>query len=791
MNKKQYQLIDWAKIEGIVYADCAHPFSVLGLRTENKEKMIQAFLPFAEKVYVVFDSNKKVEMEKIDEEGFFCLFPNKTLFSSYSFEVERKDGSSVKFGDPYAFRPVLDKKAFSEFAKGNNAESYSILGAKRTKVDTTEGYLYTVWAPNALRVSLVGEFNFWDGRVLPMEKDEELGVFYLFIPGLDIDKRYAFEILGKGGSTLVRNDPYSLDMESGVSVVGDLPAEKVKPLKKDKAPSLVDEAFNILEVDLMNYSKETVRLKEFGDSLIANAKKLNYSHIQLLPIQDRVADSRNYYHVLGMFSMDNKVGHKNDLIQFVKNCHEAGLGVILDLNLAYFSNVPNGMDNFDGTHLYEHADERQGYRSADNAFLYQYGNPFVKSYLKSIINYWLTFFGFDGIHFSNIAGMLYLDYKKNDGEWLPNIYGGKENLEAIDFIKELNAFIKKNHPSVLKIAEVDCVFDKVTNLNSKDSLGFDYMWNIGFADSMEDYLRLDPSYRSGAYDKLTNHVGYAFSERFILPLSHRECNENAMWLLENLPGTISDHFDNARAAIAYGMFYPGKKLTFANVSSQKSEEMDCFIASINEFYASQSVLCATDTVKDSIEWINTYSSDINTVVFIRKNKGKNGEFIVVVSNFSNSVLNEFTMGVPAPGKYKEIFNTDSSEFGGKGNNIKSFIVTEEREYDGFDQAITIKVPAMSTLVLSYKPFTESELKQIAIKKRKALEKYVSEEIKKLEENRQITITKIKSDEANAIEEYKKTAERLIEEAKKEAKERLNDTNKEADQKIKELQKLLK
>ena len=790
ITKKQYQLIDWSEIEGIVYADCDHPYSVLGLHTVKKEKMIQAFFPNAQKADVVFDSGKTTEMELLDEAGFFAVFVTKNEFKSYHFSVLTKDGEKETYQDPYAYSlPAFigsadDRKQY---------ELYNVLGANSASVDSTKGVLFSVYAPYAQRVSLVGTFNHWDGRMYPMQKLEN-GIFRIFMPEFQSGCEYGYEIFTKEGICHVKNDPFAKKMHNKKSIWVEEKTDRVSPLKEAKASNYNKAALNILEVDPAGIISDKKTFREGLNELLSFAKEMNYSKIQFLPFQCRMGNENDYGFQSGLFALDDRYGSINDMIQFVKECHACHIGVYMELNLSYFANVNEGPDFFDGTHLFEHADPKRGYNRYLNAYLYRYSSDFVRNYLKSFVHYWITTLGLDGVHFSNIAPMLYLDYQKTEGDYILNEYGGKENTEGIEFIRDLNAFLTQTHPYTVKSAEVDCVWKNVTTMNA-DSLGFDFMWNTGFADEIDEFISLDPSLRPSHYHNLISHLSYAHNEHFILPFSHRE--RKVFYTkdsLELLPGTICDRFDNARIAMCYSCFYPGKKLSFYDWVKSKTPEYDRFVKELNEFYVKEPLLYQFDFNSDNFAWIQSYDYQNSTIAFIRKGKAKADGFLVFVINFSNKANDAFTLGVPQSGKYMEIFNSDAKRFGGKNVLNPDLLYSDEKEYDGFDYRITIKLPAMSAVVFSHTDYTQKELEEIEIKKRLELEKYVSAEKKNieeemnkriqfLEEQRVLRIEEASKTERNRIENAKKEEEQKISDAKQEAKRKISDANKEAEQRI--------
>ncbi len=812
MTNKLYKLMDWAAIEAIVYSEEDNPHKILGIHSVSGGKLVQVFYPEAIEA-VLHTKGKDYPMEQADEEGFYAvLIPKNTSTDNYSFTVTMEDGTKHDFYDPYGFEPVIDKKDAEKFNKGINYEIYHLLGAHPYVIDGIHGVLFAVWAPNAMRVSVVGDFNHWDGRVHQMRRLWDSGIFELFIPMANIGDNYKFEIKAKGGLTFLKADPYAFYSQKrpeNASVVYDLAGfswnddkwmEQRKEVNSHKTP------MSILEVHLGSFAKpddgrDFYNYRELAPMIASYVKEMGYTHIELMPIMEHPFDASWGYQVIGYYSPTSRYGTPDDFRFFMNYLHQNGIGVILDWVPAHFPRDTHGLSNFDGTCLYEHEDPRQGFHPHWGTLIYNYGRPEVKNYLISNVLYWAKEFHADGIRMDAVASMLYLDYGKNDGEWIANMYGGKENLEAMEFLKHLNSIMKKMEPSVLMIAEESTAWPNVTGEIKKDGLGFDYKWNMGWMNDFLDYMRCDPLFRAGRHGELTFSMIYAYSEKFVLVLSHDEVVHGKASLIGKMPGEVPEKFANLRAAYGFMMMHPGKKLLFMGQdigefnewNEERSVEWELlqyddhkklkgYVAELNKFYKEHPALYELDEKAEGFEWINNISADENVVIFLRKT-GKEKETLLVACNFSGVDREDYKIGVPFAGKYKEIFNSDAKKFGGSGFANTKILVSKDDECDEREESIRIKLPAFSVTVFSYMPFTAKE--KAEIEKKKELERQ-----RRLEEERLRKAVEAENVAKAAAEEAKvraREAERMAKEALKRAEEE-SQYAKELAEKAKELEK---
>lgn len=819
MTNKLYKLMDWAAIEAIVYSEEDNPHRILGIHTVPGGKLAQVFYPEATEA-VLHTKNKDYPMEQADEEGFYAvLIPRNTSTENYSFTVTMEDGRKYDFYDPYGFEPVIDKKDAEKFNQGIHYEIYHLLGAHPYVIDGVHGVLFAVWAPNAMRVSVVGDFNHWDGRIHQMRRLWDSGIFELFIPMANIGDNYKFEIKAKGGLTFLKSDPYAFYSQKrpeNASIVYDLTGfswsddewiKQRKELDIHKAP------MSILEVHLGSFAKpddgrDFYNYRELAPRIASYVKEMGYTHIELMPVMEHPFDASWGYQVIGYYSPTSRYGTPDDFRFFMNYLHENGIGVILDWVPAHFPRDTHGLSNFDGTCLYEHGDPRQGFHPHWGTLIYNYGRPEVKNYLIANVLYWAKEFHADGIRMDAVASMLYLDYGKNDGEWVANMYGGKENLEAMEFLKHLNSIMKKMEPSVLLIAEESTAWPGVTGDVKKDGLGFDYKWNMGWMNDFLDYMRCDPLFRAGRHGELTFSMIYAYSEKFVLVLSHDEVVHGKASLIGKMPGEIPEKFANLRAAYGFMMMHPGKKLLFMGqdigefnewnegrsiewdlLQYDDHKKLNGYVAELNKFYKEHPALYELDEKAEGFEWINNISADENMLVFLRKT-GKEKETLLIVCNFSGVSRADHKIGVPYAGKYKEIFNSDARKFGGSGFTNPKAVASREDECDEREESVRVKSAAFSISVFSYTPFTAKE--KAEIEEQKELERQ-----RKIEEER---LRKAKEEEAIAKEAAKealekaKEADRMAKEAEQAAKEALKRAEdearyaKELEKKAKELEK---
>lgn len=739
MTNKLYNLMNWPKIEEIIYSECDNPHELLGPHKAGRQTLIQAYFPGAKKASVELEeTGETFQMELADEDGFFAvLLPyRENELSAYHYLVEDGEGKESIRGEAYRFQPVITGKDTDRFKNGIHYTVYEKLGAHPMTLDGVKGVYFAVWAPSVLRVSVVGDFNGWDGRVHQMRRLWDSGIFELFIPDAKVGDNYKFEMKVKGGLVYLKSDPYGNAAQlrpDTASVIADLNGftwedekflEERSRFQTGNAPMSVYEMY-LGSITWGGEEGSYANYREIAARLIPYIKEMGYTHVELMPVMEHPFDGSWGYQVIGYYAPTARYGSPEDFMYFVNELHKAGIGVILDWVPAHFPRDVYGLSNFDGTCLYEHFDPRQGSHPHWGTLIYNYGRPEVSNYLIANALFWVEKFHADGIRMDAVASMLYLDYGRKDGEWVANMYGGKENLEAIELIKHLNSIMKKRNPGVLTIAEESTAFPRITGELDQEGLGFDLKWNMGFMNDYLDYIKYDPYFRSYHHGELTFSMVYAYSEKFMLVFSHDEVVHGKASLIGKMPGDRAQKFANLRLTYSYMMTHPGKKLLFMGQDLGEFDEWNenrcvqwelaevpehrgiaALVKDLNHLYRTMPELHALDTVPEGFEWVNHISADDCYLSYLRKGEGKD-EMLLVVANFSG-VEKEITTGVPGAGKYKEIFNSDHERYGGSGIVNGRVKRAKEVEWDDKPFSVTVKMAPLSLSILKYIPLEETE-----------------------------------------------------------------------------------
>lgn len=731
MEKRLYDMMQWGRIEGVVYAEEDKPYEFLGPHKTEEGILVQAFFPDARELYVVC-GNKEYPMECADETGFFAgLLPEKEPLTYHYRIVYEK--SEVTAEDPYRFAPTISEDEMELFSKGIHYTVYRMLGAHPMTVDGVEGVRFAVWAPNAVRVSVVGDFNFWDGRRNQMHRHAKYGIFELFIPGIKQGEKYKYELKGKGDLPVLKADPYAFAAQKRpetASVVfdsSDFLWEDEAWRKRQRTENDKEKPMSVYEMHLGSFKKPSeedgsfYNYRELAVMVADYVKEMGYTHIELLPVMEHPFDGSWGYQVTGYYAPTARYGTPEDFKYFVNYMHEQGIGVILDWVPAHFPRDTFGLAEFDGTCLYEHKDPRQGSHPHWGTLIFNYGRPQVSNFLIANALYWAEEFHADGIRIDAVASMLYLDYGKQDGGWVANQYGGNENLEAIELFKHLNSVMKKRNPGVVMIAEESTAWPMVTGDVEKGSLGFDYKWNMGWMNDFTNYMKTDPLFRKGNQGALTFSIMYAYSENFMLVLSHDEVVHGKGSMIQKMPGEYEQRFANLRAAYAYMMMHPGKKLLFmgqdfgqfAEWNEAKSLEwelverydshrkLQAYYKALNHFYTSHPELYEADYLPEGFEWIDCMDAEHSIVTFLRRSK-KSRQQLLVVCSFTPVTQSNYRVGVPFAGEFQEIFNSNAAEFGGTGEGNFRGKRSKPVNWNNRDNSIEITIPGLSVLAFSCK-----------------------------------------------------------------------------------------
>ena len=750
MEKILYDLMDWAGIEELVYSEASDPGRLLGEHVIKEGLLIQAFLPNAAKVSVKI-GEESFPMEMADENGFFAvLLEDRLELVPYHFLVTYEDGDSEEIVDPYSYQfyTAFTEEEVKKFGAGIYYDSYQKFGAHPTVEAGISGVHFAVWAPDAMRVSVVGDFNFWDGRRHQMKKRGPSGIYEIFIPGLKPGAIYKYEIKTKAGDPMLKADPYANFSElrpNTASVIWDMTDYQWNDgewIEKRKAAKdrLKDSPMSIYEVHLGSWMQKTVAQDENGDDingsqfynyreiaekLAAYVKEMGYTHVELLPVMEHPLDESWGYQVTGYYAPTSRFGTPDDFKAFMDYMHKEGIGVILDWVPAHFPRDAHGLAAFDGTCLYEHKDPRRGSHPHWGTLIYNYGRPQVSNFLISNALYWAREFHADGIRMDAVASMLYLDYGKNAGEWIANMYGGNENLEAVEFLKHLNSIFARDTEGAVLIAEESTAWPKVSGDENDGGLGFDFKWNMGWMNDFLDYMQCDPYFRHDHYGELTFSMLYTYSEKFVLVFSHDEVVHGKGSMAGKMPGdTQEKKFANLRTAYGFMMGHPGKKLLFMGQDFGQMDEwnekeslewgllkydihsqMKDYVKALNHLYRTQPALYKMDYEPEGFEWINCTYNDENIVIFERKTD-KPEETLLFVCNFVPVEHEKFCLGVPFAGKYKEILNSDAKQFGGSGMVNPRVKMSKKEEWDARENSIVINLAPMSVAVFSCTPYEE-------------------------------------------------------------------------------------
>ncbi|CDA69558.1 1 4-alpha-glucan branching enzyme GlgB 1 [Clostridium sp. CAG:510] len=731
MTKKLYKMMNWPVIEEIIYSESQDPHATLGPHVQGNGTLIQAFFPGAQKVTLQLTKDMaEKEMELADDDGFFAVWLPVKNVGAYRYIVSYENGSVETMQDAYRHECLITAEDEEKFAMGVHYTVYEKLGAHPLNLDGEDGVYFAVWAPNALRVSTVGDFNHWDGRVHQMRKLPS-GIFEIFIPGVKAGDNYKYEIKLKTGLTYLKADPYGNAAQlrpETASVVADLRNFKWEDkefIKKRKAFQKENAPISVYELYLGSFlapkdDEEYANYREIADKLIPYVKEMGYTHVELMPVMEHPLDASWGYQVIGYYAPTARYGTPEDFMYFVNELHKAGIGVILDWVPAHFPRDIYGLSSFDGTCLYENPDEQRRSHPHWGTLVFDYGRPEVSNYLIANALFWVEKFHADGIRMDAVASMLYLDYGRNPGEWTANIYGGNENLEAVELIKHLNSMMGKRNPGVLRIAEESTAWPMVTGSLEDGGLGFDLKWNMGWMNDYLDYIKYDPYFRSHHHSELTFSMIYAYSEKFMLVFSHDEAVHGKSSMLGKMPGEREQKFANLRLTYAYMFTHPGRKLLFMGQDIGEFSEwnemrqtewellkypdhkgMAALVKKLNELYTTKPALYEWDDKPEGFAWINSINSTENLLTFLRKTRKKES-LLVVAANFSG-VEKQVKIGVPYEGSYKEILNTDAEEFGGSGMINKRAKRAVKKEWDDRPYSVSITLAPLSVSILEFRP----------------------------------------------------------------------------------------
>lgn len=714
MDEKLYKYMDWPRIEAVVYGEEVSPKDVMGPRITKDGVLIQGFFPEAKSAKVIA-GKKEYQMEMEDEAGYFAVLLPAKRIPKYSFLVQWEDYEK-QWTDPYQYSGQMLPEEEKAFCAGVYYESYKKLGAHLMTVDGVEGTYFAVWAPNAQRVSVVGDFNNWDGRFLMMHRMPMSGIFELFVPDIKAGTLYKYEIKEKSGKISLKADPYGFGAEKPkdcASVVTDLSGFSWDDGEWMEARKKYDDRkqpISIYETDITKW--------ESGEELAEFMKETGYTHVEFKPVMEYLEESTGGYSTSSYYAPTSRFGTPEKFQKAVNLLHQAEVGVILDWTPAQFPRFEGGLEKFDGTPLYEIPDESASVHPMWGTMLYNYGSPMVRDFLIGNACFWTEVYHVDGFRMDDVDAMLYLDYGRNMGEWQPNLYGTNENLYAVEFLKHLNSIVKKRNPGVLLIAQEDGLWPELTDSVENDHLGFDYKWSGGWTRDFLEYLASEPENRKRSHDQLTLSTLYAYSEHYILTLGSRDVGtlddfRKRIWGDENQKEA------EIRAAYGYMTLHPGCKMSAPDKDMPKA--LKEYIRDLNTLYKEQPALWKKDDDYEGLEWIQLMKYEENVLTFLRKTENPS-ETLLAVCNFAADTYENYQVGVPYAGKYKEIFNSDLKKYGGNGVGNPRVKTAKSQEWDERPYSIKMKIPALGILVFSVTP--QEETKKAS--GRKVSEKRVSE-----------------------------------------------------------------
>ncbi len=731
-----------SEVEEIVSGKHSDPFHILGPHWMERDGhpllAIRAFRPGASGLEVVWSaSGQAYGAERIHPDGAFeAIVPlggsgveawHAIEPAAYRLRFHFADGSRFETYDPYAFPPALNEYDLYLIGEGTHYENYEKLGAHVREIAGARGVLFGVWAPNARRVSVVGDFNRWDGRTHPMRSRGLTGVWEIFLPGLDEGSLYKFEILSRVGEEHlgVKSDPYGFAAElrpKSASVVCNIDGYQWNDsawIAGRETRDWLHAPMSIYEVHVGSWRRTPdgrwLTYRELANQLIPYVKELGYTHIELMPIMEHPLDASWGYQTVGYYAVTSRYGTPTDFMYFVDRCHQEGIAVILDWTPAHFPRDGHGLSFFDGTHLYEHEDPRRGAHPDWGTLVFNYGRNEVQNFLLSNALFWIEKYHVDGLRVDAVASMLYLDYSRREGEWIPNIHGGRENLEAIAFLRRLSEVLHTRRPGALMIAEESTSWPAVSRPTYIGGLGFDLKWNMGWMNDTLRYMTLDPVHRQYHHNELTFSMLYAFHENFILPISHDEVVHGKRALLEKMPGNDWQKFANVRLFLGYLHAHPGKKLLFMGSelaqrgefweegtvewgleSSPPHRGIQRLTSDLNRLHVRERALHEVDFEWAGFEWLDPNDQAASVLTFLRRAKDPEN-FIVAVCNFTPVTRLAYRVGVPRPGYYREILNTDSRYYGGSDVGNDGGVNAQPIPWNDRPYSIQLRLPPLAVM----------------------------------------------------------------------------------------------
>ncbi|MDQ6993120.1 MAG: 1,4-alpha-glucan branching protein GlgB [Mariprofundus sp.] len=712
----------WAVLE----ARSHDPFAFLGRHTSATGVIIRAFKPRAEKMWLLPQSGRAVAMKRVLGTDFFTIARDSDA-GDYRFRIENKEGDKWEEEDVYRFAPTLGEMDLHLIGEGNHFEKYRIMGAHVREYEGVSGVGFAVWAPSASRVSVVGNFNHWDGREHQMRVRGSSGVWEIFIPGLCEEETYKFELRSQQGEVFEKTDPYAQQMElrpATASVVHNCKAytwSDAAWVDNRAVHQAADKPMSIYEVHLGSWRRpegdtsEYLNYRELAHELVKYCLWMGYTHLELMPVTEHPFDGSWGYQTVGYFAPTSRFGSPDEFRYFIDYCHQSGIGVFLDWVPAHFPKDAHGLARFDGTPLYEHEDPRLGEHKDWGTYIFNFGRNEVRNFLIASALFWLDEYHLDGLRVDAVASMLYLDYSREEGEWTPNKFGGRENLEAVEFIKQFNCLVHERFPGAVTMAEESTSWPMVSRPTYLGGLGFTMKWNMGWMNDTLSYFENEPVHRSYHHHELTFSMVYAFTENFILPFSHDEVVHGKGSMPQKMPGDDWQKFANLRLLYGFMYAHPGKKLQFNGMEFGQWPEWDfdkelswdqtnfmphqglqLMMRDMNHLYKDQPALHEVDFEGGGFEWIDCNDAEQSVLSFERRDK--NGGIVIVVLNLTPVVRRDYRLGVPLPGAYSEIMNTDAKIYGGSNLGNAGCVVTQDKPWMDKPYSMNLILPPLSCLM---------------------------------------------------------------------------------------------
>ena len=719
-------------VQALVAGQHGDPFSVLGPhREEDGRVTVCAFLPEAREVAVVVDgdADHPHRLMSRHEAGLWAGELPRNAPARYRLRVTDHDGRVRDLEDPYRFPPTLSDYDLHLLGEGTHYRIYDKLGAHTAQIDGVDGVIFAVWAPNARRVSVVGDWNAWDGRCHPMRLHPGNGIWELFVPAAAEGARYKYEILAHSGELVaLKADPFAFAFEPDVprtaSVVYDLDGytwQDAEWMRARRRPPY-EAAMSIYEVHLGSWRRAAgdgerfLTYRELADQLADYVTAMGFTHVELLPVTEHPFYGSWGYQTIGYYAPTRRYGEPVDFMAFVDRLHQRGVGVLLDWVPAHFPRDEHGLAYFDGTHLYEHADPREREHPDWGTRVFNYGRHEVANFLIANAIFWLERYHVDGLRVDAVASMIYRDYSRKPGEWIPNIYGGRENLEALGFLRRVNEAVYAASPGAVTVAEESTAWPQVSRPTYLGGLGFGFKWNMGWMHDILDYMRTDPVYRKYHHNQLTFGMLYAWTENFILPFSHDEVVHGKGSLLGKMPGDDWQRFANLRLLYAFMWAYPGKKLLFMGGEFGQSSEwrhdesldwllldagpyhraLQTLVRDLNRLYRGERALHGLDSDPAGFAWMDCEDRDQSIVTFCRFDKGGR-EVVLCAFNFTPVIRTGYRVGVPRPGDYAELLDTDAAIYGGSNVGNAGGVSSEPRPWHGQPQSVALTLPPLAAV----------------------------------------------------------------------------------------------